>query len=214
MVTWFVWPRSSFAFLLIYHTFIYIHININTCLIFTRDIRQPLSQIRLSLSVSLGAGQIIFLAGIKATEKTVGGSLPYLVLFEDILLEWNVKKGISPFLLKAICVTVAAVMQYFLMAAFCWMLVEGIYLYLFVVKVYNINTKMHMYHVISWGISMTYFITTCIGGSTVLSNLVLSSSQVLWIYFFVFMGRFPYDHDGHFTWHCCCERRNTKLCQW
>ena len=32
------------------------------------------------------------------------------------------------------------------------MLVEGIYLYLFVVKVYNINTKMHMYHVISWGI--------------------------------------------------------------
>ena len=66
-------------FLQIYHTFIYIHININTCLIFTRDIRQPLSQIRLSLSVSLGAGQIIFLAGIKATEKTVGGSLPYVV---------------------------------------------------------------------------------------------------------------------------------------
>ena len=62
------------------------------------------------------------------------------------------KKSISPFLLKAICVTVAALMQYFLMAAFCWMLVEGIYLYLFVVKVYNINTKMHMYHAISWGI--------------------------------------------------------------
>ena len=118
------------------------------------------------------------------------------------------------FLLQAACIAVAALMQYFLMAAFCWMLVEGIYLYLFVVKVYNINTKMHMYHVISWGISMTYFITTCIAGSTVLSNLVLSSSQVLWIYFFVFMGRFPYDHDGHFTWHCCCERRNTKLCQW
>ena len=117
-------------------------------------------------------------------------------------------------LLQAACIAVAALMQYFLMAAFCWMLVEGIYLYLFVVKVYNINTKMHMYHIISWGISMTYFITTCIGGSTVLSYLVLSSSQVLWIYFFVFMVRSPYDHDGHFTWHCCCERRNTKLCQW
>ena len=38
---------------------------------FTRDVRKPLSQIRLSLSVSLGAGQIIFLAGIKATENTV-----------------------------------------------------------------------------------------------------------------------------------------------
>nr|XP_058959395.1 adhesion G-protein coupled receptor D1-like [Pocillopora verrucosa] len=43
-------------------------------------------------------------------------------------------------------------MQYFFMAAFCWMLIEGIYLYFFVVKVYNINTKMYMYHVISWGL--------------------------------------------------------------
>ena len=42
-------------------------------------------------------------------------------------------------------------MQYFLMAAFCWMLVEGIYLYLFVVKVYNIVDKIRIYQVISWG---------------------------------------------------------------
>nr|XP_058959400.1 adhesion G-protein coupled receptor D1-like [Pocillopora verrucosa] len=86
------------------------------------DVWQPLTQIRLSLSVSLGAGQIIFLAGINATEN------------------------------MALCVLAAAFMQYFLMAAFCWMLVEGIYFFLFVVKVYNINTKMHMYHFISWGL--------------------------------------------------------------
>lgn len=49
------------------------------------------------------------------------------------------------------CVIVAALMQYFLTAAFCWMLVEGIYLYLYVVKVYNINNKMTVYHVVSWG---------------------------------------------------------------
>ena len=42
-------------------------------------------------------------------------------------------------------------MQYFLMVAFCWKLVEGIYLYLLVVKVYNINNKMTMYYVMSWG---------------------------------------------------------------
>ena len=59
--------------------------------------------------------------------------------------------------LQAACVAVAALIQYFLMAAFCWMLVEGIYLYLFIVKVYNINTKMHMYHVIAWGIFITLF---------------------------------------------------------
>ena len=42
-------------------------------------------------------------------------------------------------------------MQYFLMAAFCWMLVEGIYLYFLVVKVYNVNNKMTMYYIMSWG---------------------------------------------------------------
>jgi len=49
------------------------------------------------------------------------------------------------------CVTVAALMQYFFMAALCWMLVEGICLYLFVVKVYNFNHKMSVYHGMSWG---------------------------------------------------------------
>nr|XP_058947384.1 adhesion G-protein coupled receptor D1-like [Pocillopora verrucosa] len=88
------------------------------------DVRQPLSQIRLSVSMSLGVGQIIFLAGISATEH------------------------------KAACVSVAALVQYFLMVAFCWMLIEAIYLYFFVVKVYNINTKMYMYHVTSWGLPM------------------------------------------------------------
>ncbi|XP_066023126.1 adhesion G protein-coupled receptor E3 isoform X2 [Pocillopora verrucosa] len=88
---------------------------------FLTDLRQPLFQIRVSLAVALGAGQISFFAGINATE------------------------------IKIVCVIVAAIMQYFLMAAFCWMLVEGIYLYLFVVKVYNINDKMRTYHVMSWG---------------------------------------------------------------
>ena len=47
------------------------------------------------------------------------------------------------------------------MAAFCWMLVEGIYFFLFVVKVYNIDTKMHMYHFISWGIFVSLVVNYC-----------------------------------------------------
>jgi len=89
--------------------------------VYFTDLHQPLSQIRISLASSLGVGQVIFLAGINATENT------------------------------GVCVAVAALMQYFLIAAFCWMLVEGIYLYLFVVKVYNINSNMKMYYVMSWG---------------------------------------------------------------
>ena len=52
-------------------------------------------------------------------------------------------------------------MQYFFMAAFFWMLVEGVYLYLFVVKVYNITEKMHMYHVMSWGIFILLVVSYC-----------------------------------------------------
>ncbi|XP_022808007.1 adhesion G protein-coupled receptor L4-like [Stylophora pistillata] len=86
------------------------------------DVHQPLSQVRFSLAASLGLGQIMFLAGINATQD------------------------------KGICVAVAALMQYFFMSAFFWMLVEGIYLYLFVVKVYNIDERMALYHACSWGL--------------------------------------------------------------
>ena len=62
---------------------------------------------------------------------------------------------------QALCVLTAAFLQYFLMAAFCWMLVEEIYFFLFVVKVYNMSTKMHMYHFISWGIVISLVVNYC-----------------------------------------------------
>ena len=37
----------------------------------TSDVHQPLSQVRLSLVASLGLGQIMFLAGINATQDKV-----------------------------------------------------------------------------------------------------------------------------------------------
>ena len=61
------------------------------------------------------------------------------------------EKLFLPFL-QAVCITAAVLTQYFLLAAFCWMLVEGIYFYLFIVKVYNISNKMIVYHVMAWGI--------------------------------------------------------------
>ena len=64
--------------------------------------------------------------------------------------------------LQTACVAIAALLQYFLMAAFFWMLVEGIYLYLLVVKVYNIENKMHMYHMISWGTFLNTFLLQCL----------------------------------------------------
>ena len=77
-------------------------------------------------------------------------------------LENNMKNRLKLFSLwQALCVLTAAFLQYFLMAAFCWMLVEGIYFFLFVVKVYNISTKMHMSHFISWGIFISLVVNYC-----------------------------------------------------
>ena len=55
------------------------------------------------------------------------------------------------YILQGACVAAAALMQYFFMAALCWMLVDGIHLYLFTVKVYNVSHKMLVYHLLSWG---------------------------------------------------------------
>ena len=102
---------------------------INMIFTFTRDVRQPLPQIRLSLCVSLGAGQIIFLSGINATEKMVSGYI-LLVEFLQRRHSWTKREtkkkwifwSFLSFLLQTACITSAVLMQYFLMAAFCWML--------------------------------------------------------------------------------------------
>ncbi|XP_068706843.1 adhesion G protein-coupled receptor L4-like isoform X1 [Montipora foliosa] len=138
------------------------------CYVFFADIKTPLSQIRVSLVSSLGAGQIIFFAGIGATENRGG------------------------------CVAVAAMIQYFLMAAFCWMLIEGIYLYLFVVKVYNVSNKMILCYGVSWGIPALVVILTLsiAAGKDGMDSFVSerycwmsSSSGLIWIFvsFFVFI---------------------------
>ena len=74
--------------------------------------------------MSLEAGQIIILAGINATESKVS-VLPFYPWNELTLCTVNIlSKGArceykKSFTSQASCVTTAALMQYFLMAAFC-----------------------------------------------------------------------------------------------
>ena len=107
----------------------------------------------------------------------------------------------NSFFPQAACVTIAALIQYFLMAAFHWMLIEGIDLYFSVVKVYNINTKMYIYHVISW----CKFIIL----QHALETVIMLSDRQIWCCHAVkcfdfppfFVGRSSSDLGGHFTWH-------------
>nr|XP_058959519.1 adhesion G protein-coupled receptor L4-like [Pocillopora verrucosa] len=125
------------------------------------DRNLPLCHIRVSLTSCIGAGHIIFFAGIDSTGN------------------------------QAACVAVAALMQYFLMASFCWMLVEGIYIYLFVVKVYNISDKMHRYHGFCWGLPAIIVAVSLViaAGNDGIETFVndencwmSSSNKVIWIF--------------------------------
>ena len=46
---------------------------------------------------------------------------------------------------------VAAIIHYFYTVAFAWMLFEGVYLYMMVVKVFNTVVRMRLFYIISWG---------------------------------------------------------------
>lgn len=70
----------SFNYYDVFHTYSYsdcegsFNVTLLVSLLY-RDIKAPLSQIRVSLVASLGAGQIIFLAGIGATDNKVRNGL-------------------------------------------------------------------------------------------------------------------------------------------
>ncbi|XP_020619388.1 adhesion G-protein coupled receptor D1-like [Orbicella faveolata] len=85
------------------------------------NLKQEQCQIRLNLVIAIAVAQIIFLAGIDATSK------------------------------QGACIFVAVSIHYFYLVGFAWMLMEGIYLYLMVVKVFNTLVKMKLFYTFSWG---------------------------------------------------------------
>jgi len=86
------------------------------------NVKQEPIQIRLNLVTSLAIAQVAFLAGIDATEEMV------------------------------MCIVVAAVIHYFYLVGFSWMLFEGIYLYLLVCKVFNAFIRIRIFYAVAWGV--------------------------------------------------------------
>jgi hypothetical protein len=79
--------------------------------------------VHLNLCIALLMGYIIFLAGIDSAVKNRIG-----------------------------CAVVAALLHYFFTAVFCWMLCEGIMLYLMLVLVFNrISKKWWLFFLLGWG---------------------------------------------------------------
>jgi len=80
------------------------------------------SHLHINLVATLAMAQIIFLTGINATHNQV------------------------------LCLTVAALIHYFYLSSFCWMLMEGIMLYLLIIEVYNTELKLPLCYGFSLGL--------------------------------------------------------------
>ncbi|CAH3188376.1 unnamed protein product, partial [Porites lobata] len=88
------------------------------------SLKEEQIKIRLNLVVAIAIAQITFLAGIDASET------------------------------KGLCVFVAGLIHYFYLVGFAWMLFEGVYLYLMVVKVFNTVVRMRLFYGVAWGVSL------------------------------------------------------------
>ncbi|EDO45462.1 predicted protein, partial [Nematostella vectensis] len=60
------------------------------------------------------------------------------------------------------CIFVAIVIHYMYLVAFGWMMLEGVYLYLMVVKVFNTDVKMKLYYAFSYGKRLVFSLSICI----------------------------------------------------
>ncbi|KAJ7389150.1 hypothetical protein OS493_033236 [Desmophyllum pertusum] len=101
------------------------------------NLKQDQVQIRFNLVVAIAIAQIVFLSGIDASET------------------------------KGVCAFIAALIHYFYLAGFCWMLFEGVFLYLMVVKVFNAVVRMRLYYAFAWGFPLVM----------VLLSIAIASSQ-------------------------------------
>ncbi len=96
-----------------------------------RSLRNLRGYIHINLCLSLSIAQIIFVAGI---DKTGSDTVPIH------------------------CQVVAVLIHYFFLVSFMWMLMEGVFLYLALVKVFITNTKKYgiCFTVISYGFPLLY----------------------------------------------------------
>ena len=88
---------------------------------------------------NLFASQLLFLIGSEQTRYQVGNQYSTLTVLV--------------FISQAVCSGIAVVLQYMFLVTFMWMLMEGVALYVIIVKVFISNTKRYIiaFTLISYG---------------------------------------------------------------
>lgn len=98
--------------------------------------------IHINFSISLSLALAVFVGGIEtATSYTVSKPISnhIVTITALIFVQW-------------ICTVVAALLHYLFLCVFCWMLAEGIMLYMLVVRVFgSVAEKWHYLLLLGWG---------------------------------------------------------------
>ncbi|XP_065916114.1 uncharacterized protein [Dysidea avara] len=92
---------------------------------------------------------------LKGTHNFVCLNLAIALLLSLLVFVGGIKGGTYN---NVVCTVVAALLHYLFTAVFSWMLCEGILLYVFLVKVFNLGffTKKRLYCIIGWGIPIPF----------------------------------------------------------
>ena len=118
--------------------------------------------LHLNLCISLLLGYLTFMVGIEtATSNTVSIECRMWILVSapNFVINTTFSEQIkyliccsSSTITQGGCAFVAALLHYFFLAAFCWMLCEGVMLYLKLVVVFsNLSKKWWFYLLLGWG---------------------------------------------------------------
>ena len=96
-----------------------------------RSLHNMRTYIHINLCISLGIGQLIFIAG---SGQSAGDHVPIH------------------------CQVIAVLLHYFFLASFMWMLMEGVVLYVILIKVFVTDTKRYMFAftLTSYGLPLLY----------------------------------------------------------
>lgn len=60
----------------------------------------------------------------------------------------------------AVCTTIAVLLHYLFLCTFAWQLVEGIHLYLFIVRVFYNKKIVYFYYPLAWGVPLVVVAVT------------------------------------------------------
>ena len=97
--------------------------------------------------------------------------MKYKVSWPDICSEPLIISLLLGLTFQSVCILVAVLLHYFYLAAFGWMLLEGVFLYVMIVEVFN-TVEMRYLYFFGWGKKCNNVIATVMKIMTMISTCI------------------------------------------